>query len=185
VLRTRGPILWDQDQGFMDSHGRTRQFVMRPREGAVSPSSARPSSDGSVSKPTVLPANILVVEDQEDVRRMVATALELEGYQVDEAANAHEGLRKLRERTYELVLTDYAMPGGTGTWMLQEASRQDLMRRTAAVIVTAHPDVREFANVAVINKPLDLDYFLEQVRKIAPSSRGLHQGPAPDPPQKV
>jgi CheY-like chemotaxis protein len=170
----------------MDSHGRTQQFVMRPREGAASPdSSARPSSDGGVSKPTVPPASILVVEDQEDVRRMVATALEIEGYQVDEAANAHEGLRKLRERTYELVLTDYAMPGGTGTWMLQEASRQDLIRQSVAVIVTAHPDVREFANVPVINKPLDLDHFLEQVRKIAPSSRGRGLTPAPDPPQKV
>jgi len=170
----------------MHSHGRTGQFVMRPREGAASAgSSTRPSSDGTVSKPTVPPASILVVEDQEDVRRMVATALEIEGYQVDEAANAHEGLRKLRERTYELVLTDYAMPGGTGTWMLEEASRQDLMRRTAAVIVTAHPDVREFANVAVINKPLDLDDFLDQVRRIAPSSRGLDAGSAPNLPQKV
>lgn len=129
--------------------------------------SARPSVDTTVAKPADLhPPRILVVEDQEDVRRMLATALEIEGYEVDEAANAHEGLRRLEHRNYRLVLTDYSMPDGTGTWLLQEAKRCGLMAQTAAVIVTAHPDVRGFGDVAVINKPLELDGFLEQVRKL-------------------
>ena len=97
---------------------------------------------------------------------MLATALEIEGYEVDEAANAHEGLRRLEHRHYRLVLTDYSMPDGTGTWLLQEAKRCGLMAQTAAVIVTAHPDVRGFGDVAVINKPLELDAFLEQVRRL-------------------
>jgi len=135
---------------------------------ALSPGAGRrPSSDATVSNPTVTASpKILVVEDQEDVRRMVATALEIEGYEVDEAANAHEGLRHLERKNYQLVLSDYAMPGGTGTWMLKEADRRGLMHEAAAVIVTAHPDVSELAGVAVINKPLDLDSFLDQVRKL-------------------
>ena len=43
------------------------------------------------------PARILVVDDQEDVRQMLTLALELEGHRVDAAANAHEGLKRLRE----------------------------------------------------------------------------------------
>ena len=129
--------------------------------------SARPSVDTTVANPTDTDApRILIVEDQDDVRRMLVTALEIEGYDVDEAANAHEGLRRLERRGYRLVLTDYAMPDGTGTWLLQEAKRSGLLSRTAAVIVTAHPDVRGFADVPVINKPLELDSFLEQVRKL-------------------
>lgn len=111
-------------------------------------------------------ARILVVEDQDDVRRMLVTALEIDGHQVDEAANARDGLDRLRGTRYNLVLSDYAMPGGTGTWMLNEATREGLLDQTVALIVTAHPDVRELADVAVISKPLDLDYFLEQVRRI-------------------
>ena len=57
-------------------------------------------------------ARILVVEDQEDVRRMLAAALEMEGHLVDEAANATEGLQCLQQSRYDLVLSDYAMPGG-------------------------------------------------------------------------
>jgi two-component system response regulator GlrR len=122
--------------------------------------------DVTSKRDSTQPARILVVEDQEDVRRMLVTALEIEGHQVDEAATAAEGLDRLQSKTYQLVLSDYAMPGGTGTWMLHEASRQGLMERTIAVIVTAHPDVRELADVEVISKPLDLDFFLEQVRRI-------------------
>src|SRR5689334_25414882 len=87
-------------------------------------------------------ARVLVVEDQEDVRRLLVTALEIEGHAVDEAANAVEGLRRLQAGRYDLVLTDYAMPGGTGTWMLHEATRRHLLGDAAALIVTAHPDVR-------------------------------------------
>lgn len=106
---------------------------------------------------------------------MLVTALEIEGHQVDEAANAAEGLKRLHEAQYKLVLSDYAMPGGTGTWMLHEATRQGLMNDTVALIITAHPDVRELADVEVIPKPLDLDFFLDQVRRLL--SQGSQGGP--------
>lgn len=111
-------------------------------------------------------ARILVVEDQEDVRRLLVTALEMDGHRVDEAATAAEGLQCLEASRYSLVLSDYAMPGGTGTWMLHEASRRGLMDGTVALIVTAHPHAGDLADCEVISKPLDLDHFLEQVRRI-------------------
>ena len=127
------------------------------------------------------PARILIVEDQDDVRRMLATALGIEGHRIDEASTAAEGLKCLQQTRYDLVLSDYAMPGGTGTWMLQEASAQGLMTGTVALIVTAHPDVRELAQVEVISKPLDLDNFLDQVRNILAAGRQEHPAsPAPE-----
>ena len=132
------------------------------------------------------PARILVVEDQEDVRRMLVTALEIDGHHVEEAVNARDGLTRLQEARYDLVLSDYAMPGGTGTWMLNEADRRGLMDETVALIVTAHPDVkdlggvtahpdvRDLADVQVISKPIDLDRFLEQVRRILSAPEGHH-----------
>lgn len=122
---------------------------------------------------TPQPARILVVEDQDDVRRLLVTALEIDGYAVEEAASANDGLKRLQEARYNLVLSDYAMPGGTGTWMIHEATRRGLMEGTLALIVTAHPDVRELANVEVISKPLDLDHFLGQVRRLL-GARGEH-----------
>ena len=129
---------------------------------------------------TPAPARILVVEDQADVRRMLVTALEIEGHDVDEADNAPSGLKRLQQSRYQLVLSDYAMPGGTGTWMLHEATRLGLMDESVALIITAHPDVRELADVPVITKPLDLDFFLEQVRRLLATGRSTAP-PAPPP----
>ena len=97
---------------------------------------------------------------------MLVTALEIDGHSVDEADSAPAGLKRLHESHYQLVLSDYAMPGGTGTWMLHEATRLGLMADSAALIITAHPDVHDLADVEVISKPLDLDFFLEQVRRL-------------------
>lgn len=150
--------------------------------GLASGVGVRPSADTTVAKTGgTASGRILVVEDQDDVRRMMATALGIEGYSVDEAANAHDGLRHLECVSFDLVLSDYAMPGGTGTWMLHEARRRGLLRGTTAVIVTAHPEVRELAGIPVIQKPLDLDAFLDRVRRlIRPSAderepRAVHQ----------
>jgi CheY-like chemotaxis protein len=103
---------------------------------------------------------------------MLVTALEIDGHEVDEADSASAGLKRLSEARYHLVLSDYAMPGGTGTWMLHEATRRGLMADTVAVIITAHPDVTDLADVEVITKPLDLDFFLEEVRRLLVSRQG-------------
>lgn len=125
----------------------------------------RRASDSRVAD-GVSRARILVVEDQDDVRGLLVTALEIEGHEVEEAPNAHEGLNRLQRGRYDLVLSDYAMPGGTGTWMLLEAERRGLLSGTPTLIVTAHPDARELSNRDVIAKPLDLDLFLDQVRRV-------------------
>ena len=111
--------------------------------------------------------HVLVVEDQDDVRLMLVTVLQMEGYRVDEASNAVDGLQAISTHRFDLILTDYAMPGGTGTWMLQEAVRLDRLGKTPALVVTAHPElVRPATRFTVVSKPIDLDRFLDQVRRI-------------------
>ena len=89
----------------MNSRAKTSDMALnaRPREGGL-PLVPRRSADVAVAEYGAGRSPwILVVEDQEDVRRMMATALEIEGYRVDEAANAQDGLRRLRARHYDLV----------------------------------------------------------------------------------
>ena len=109
---------------------------------------------------------ILVVDDQPEVRLLFVTALEMEGYDVRDASNAAEGLAVMRGLVISLVLTDYAMPGGTGTQMLHAAEREGLLERTPAVILTAHPDVHELDGYDVWRKPIDVDEFLRQIRQL-------------------
>src|SRR5688500_11463030 len=79
--------------------GAARLRSPRPLRSSFLQISSRVKRSGSMvaatsSNPST-PARILIVEDQPDVRRMLVTALEIEGHHVDEASNAREGLERL------------------------------------------------------------------------------------------
>ncbi len=54
--------------------------------------------------------SVLIVDDEAAIRESLQTLLELEGYEVDVAGDGEEGLARLAERPYDLVLLDFAMP---------------------------------------------------------------------------
>ena len=112
---------------------------------------------------STLGLNLLYVEDNPDLRDVISTILEGEGYGVSVAASASEGLKKLTEQRFHLVISDYALPDQTGAWMLREAVSAGLLASTEAVIVTAHPTPPDAGDVPVLQKPLDLDHFLRYV----------------------
>ncbi len=58
--------------------------------------------------------NILVVDDEADIRESLEALLSMEGYAVDLAGNAREGMQKLETRAYDLVLLDLMMPDMDG-----------------------------------------------------------------------
>jgi DNA-binding response OmpR family regulator len=111
--------------------------------------------------------HILLVEDNDSLRSLMRLALEHEGYSIDEAPTAEEGLRLMENHRYDLVLTDYSLPGRTGAWLLHEADARDLLRGAATLVVTAESSVPTITGEpGVVAKPIDLDVFLPQVRAI-------------------
>ena len=111
-------------------------------------------------------ARILLVEDSEDLRTLMVLVLESEGYAVDAVQNAQQGLACLNQHTYDLLLTDYALPGHSGAWLVREALERRLVPRRCAIIITAHPNPVGTAGLEVLRKPLDFDAFLEHVREL-------------------
>jgi CheY-like chemotaxis protein len=121
-----------------------------------------------VTKPS--PRRVLLVEDDDDTRQLLAVALEAQGYAVAQAGDAERGLAALRVGRFDLVLSDYDLPGKTGAAMLREAHRAGLLDGAATLIVTAHPDPEGVDEITLIRKPLDLEKFLVQVRGIFEST---------------
>jgi CheY-like chemotaxis protein len=124
-------------------------------------------------------STILVVEDDRDIRDMLATLLDLAGFGVVGCDTAEAALSALRERQFDLVLTDYALPSRTGLWMLRQAEAEGLISGTPVVIVTAHPNVEEAAPYEVIQKPFDLDDLVERVRQRTESGGGRPRRQSP------
>ena len=59
-------------------------------------------------------SKILVIDDDEDFRKMIKILLELNKYTVDTAEDGYKGLEKIRDGDYDLILLDVMMPGMTG-----------------------------------------------------------------------
>lgn len=82
---------------------------------------------------------ILLVDDDRSLLEILGALLKLEGHQVDSASSAHDGLLKMRESTYDLVLADLKMPRTSGLDMLR-AIREEYPG-TRVVIMTAYASV--------------------------------------------
>lgn len=122
-----------------------------------------------MTPPTTPGPRLLLVEDSEDTRILLALALGADGWQVDEAADAFEAADRLRHGRYHLLVADYDLPGKTGAELIREAFAEGLLADTRTVVVTAHPEPVGVEHLEVFRKPLDLPTFLEQMRRL----RGL------------
>jgi CheY-like chemotaxis protein len=131
---------------------------------------------GSFEAVSVTPQRrVLIVEDDEDTRQLLAVALEAQAYDVTQAGDAEKGLEALRTTRFDMILTDYDLPGKTGAAMLREAFALRLLHGAATLVVTAHPDPEGVEDSTLIRKPLDLEKFLLKIRRIFES---MSVGPA-------
>ena len=81
---------------------------------------------------------LLIVEDQADLRKLVRMMLEFEGYDLHEAVNGDEGLRKAVEILPDLILLDVMMPGELdGLAVCARVRAEPVLRQTRVVLMSA------------------------------------------------
>lgn len=132
----------------------------------------------AVSEATAPPRQILYVDDDAVSRYLLGRALELEGFVVTAATGAHEGLELLKRHRFNLVISDYRMPDGTGTWMLKEAAAAGLLEGTEVLIFTSSTHVEGAADLRVVSKAQGVDNIMAQVLKLlGPHHRSEQGGP--------
>ncbi|MBS2027465.1 MAG: response regulator [Deltaproteobacteria bacterium] len=126
--------------------------------------------------------SILYVEDEPDIRETLAEILQLHDYEVVSVESSEAAMAELRRGGFDLLLTDYNLPGQSGGWLIEEGQQLGLLQGTAVLVVTAHPTPRMAPDVVVMRKPLDIDHFLRQVHELlepAAEARALSKGGAP------
>ena len=66
-------------------------------------------------------SNILIIDDEKAIRKTLTEILSYEGYKIEEAGDGEEGLKKFREKTFDVVLCDIKMPKMDGIEFLDKA----------------------------------------------------------------
>lgn len=110
--------------------------------------------------------SVLIVEDDDDIREVVASALEAEGFQVYQAETGARALELLKEVPHpSLILADLMMPVMNG-WDLIKALSQDDRLATLPVVVISALDSDEPQGFRRIKKPFDIDELVKIVAEI-------------------
>lgn len=114
---------------------------------------------------------VLIVDDEPDIRATVSAMLEIEGYDVTEAANGADALQAFEERTPDVILLDMRMPVLDGWGFAAELRRRGYP--TPIVVMTAARDAAhwaaEISASAFVAKPFGFDDLLSAVERVSPS----------------
>jgi len=123
---------------------------------------------------------ILVVDDDNALREMMALALAKEGFQVERAQSAAEGIAALGETDFDLVIADIYLGDGTGLDLVDAV--EERQSETRIILVTARGSVetaafaRRHGVFDYLAKPFELEHFLGRVEAAFASSA---VGPTP------
>ncbi len=114
-------------------------------------------------------ARILVIDDDEGIRKVITTALNDESYITDTASNGKEAIEKSKTNAYNLAIIDIHLPDMEGTQLLSEL--KETTPKMRKIIVTGFPEVQN-AITAVkkgandyITKPVKIDVLINSIRE--------------------
>lgn len=114
-------------------------------------------------------ARILIIDDDENIRKVLAAILEEEGYSVDKAETAKQAIEKTEKNVYNLALIDIRLPDMEGIELLTKM--KDTMPKMRKIIVTGYPTLNNAIEAvnrgadAYILKPFDVEKVLATIKE--------------------
>jgi DNA-binding NtrC family response regulator len=118
-------------------------------------------------------ARILIVDDDENIRKVLMAILEDKGYQMEAVGSAREAIKKTDKKFYNLALIDIRLPDMEGIELLMKM--RDTTPRMRKIIITGYPTLQNAVDAvnkgadAYVTKPFDVERVLntisEQLRK--------------------
>jgi CheY-like chemotaxis protein len=128
-------------------------------------------------KPVIPTKRILVVDDEPFVGEAIKMMLAFDGHEVKIATSGKAALAVLKEETFDLVITDFAMPAMKGDALA--AAIKVLLPRQPIVMITAYAEMLQSSGHPLpgvdflIGKPFLLENLREAIAKVLPESKSL------------
>jgi CheY-like chemotaxis protein len=141
----------------------------------ASPPAPEATAETPVKGASIVPLRILFVDDEEALRRMVPAALVRRGHTVAVASHAREALAIFQPGKFDLVLTDFKMPGMTGDRLARTIKA--LAPDQPVIILTAEPEALKGQTRGpsffdrLIDKPLTAEELIAAISEVVPRPR--------------
>jgi DNA-binding response OmpR family regulator len=131
-----------------------------------------------------MPLKILLIDDDDPVRTVLARTLERAGHSVAQAHNGRDGLNQLDQSRFDLVITDIVMPEMEGIEMLMEIRKRNFSGKVLAMSGGGAMGSGTNLHVAklmgarmTLTKPFSPEDFLAAVDQLASEETGAHGQP--------
>ena len=120
--------------------------------------------------------NILIIDDNEQITKMLTTFLELKEQKCTVANDGKEGLDIIKENKHDVVLLDLAMPEFDGYSVIKDLEENNMLKDHKIIVFTASTITQEELDELVkrgvksyILKPIDIDVLLARIIETANS----------------
>src|SRR6267143_5004998 len=118
-------------------------------------------------------ARILVIDDQEPIRRVVRRALEQDGHEVFDASDGELGMEILESQSFEVVVTDIFMPGQDGIVTLRQIRKRFPAVKVIVIsggdstgILDMRQDAELLGAISSLQKPFNAGEIMDLVRGV-------------------
>ena len=114
-------------------------------------------------------AKILLIDDDPDVRTVMAALLKKEGYDIDTAARREEALKKLEKETPSLILLDVLLSGADGRELCRLLKTNPQTKEVPVIMYSGHPsaatEYRSYGANDFVSKPFDTGVLLQKLQQ--------------------
>ena len=115
--------------------------------------------------------NVLVVDDELQIRRFLRSGFELDGYSVSEAENGREAIRTATLRPTDLIILDLALPDLDGSQVLERirsdhGSDPKVLVVSALVNASTTPKLEAYGNVQTLAKPFKIKELASRIQSM-------------------
>jgi DNA-binding NtrC family response regulator len=111
---------------------------------------------------------ILIIDDDENIRKVLTTILEDEGYDIESVDTAKKAIERTRRKFYNLALIDIRLPDMEGIELLTKM--KNTTPKIRKIIITGYPTLQNAVEAvnrgadAYIMKPFDMEKVLEEIK---------------------
>ena len=120
--------------------------------------------------------NILIIDDNEQITKMLTTFLELKNHNCTVTNEGKQGLTLIQEEKFDVVLLDLAMPEFDGYAVINALESKDMLKNSKIIVFTASTISQKELDKLVsrgvnsyILKPIDIDLLLAKIIEVATS----------------
>ncbi len=121
--------------------------------------------------------NILAIDDNEDILKLLKTVISSKGHDFTQALNGKDGVKLIEEQNFDAILLDLAMPEFSGLDVIKSLEKNDRLKDQKIILFTASSATDKEIDVLLqndgikscIRKPVDINVLINKVEEVVKS----------------